>query len=151
MYDKPLADSGFCLMTEFLEDWKGSSEKRKRKSRRQNITWFNPLYSQNVSTSIGRRFCTLIRKHFPRNSKLSKIFNTNTLKLNKLQLHAQYGSCDQSTQQLDPSGWEDHQVGKNYASGRSCNFRVKEDCPLKGTCQVQSVMYKPGSHQDDKR
>ena len=29
MYDKALADSGFCEMTEFLEDRKGSSEKRK--------------------------------------------------------------------------------------------------------------------------
>ena len=52
MYDKSLADSGFCEMTEFLEDRKGSSEKRKRKNRRRNTTWFNPLYSQNVSTNI---------------------------------------------------------------------------------------------------
>ena len=59
-------------MTEFLEDRKSSSEKRKRKNRRRNITWFNPPYSQNVSTNIGRRFRTLISKHFPRNSNLSK-------------------------------------------------------------------------------
>ena len=37
IYDKALADSGFCEMTEFLEDRKSSSEKRKRKNRRQNI------------------------------------------------------------------------------------------------------------------
>ena len=55
--------------------------KKKRKNRRRNVTWFNPPYSRSVLTNIGRRFCTLISKHFPRNSKLSKIFNTNTLKL----------------------------------------------------------------------
>ena len=33
-------------------------------------------------------------------------------------------------------------VGENYAGGRPCNCHVKEDCPLNGTCQVQSVVYK---------
>ena len=81
MYNKAQADSGFCEMTEFVEDQRDSSGRRTRKNRRRNITWFNPPYSQNVSTNIGRRFRTLISKHFPRNSKLSKVFNTNTLKL----------------------------------------------------------------------
>ena len=47
----------------------------------RKITWFNPPYNQNISTNIGQRFRTLISKHFQRILKLSKIFNTNTLKL----------------------------------------------------------------------
>ena len=38
-----------------------------------------------------------------------------------------------------------HRCGKtideNYESGRQCNCLVKEDCPLHGRCQVQSVVY----------
>ena len=33
-------------------------------------------------------------------------------------------------------------IGKNYAGGRPCNCRVKEECPLIGTCQVPSGVYK---------
>ena len=53
----------------------------KRKNWQRMITWFNPLFSQNVATNVGWRFRTLIRKHFPRSSQLHKIFNANTLKL----------------------------------------------------------------------
>ena len=51
------------------------------RNRARNITWFNPLYSQNVKTNIGKTFLNLVKKHFPRDHKLYKIFNRNTLKL----------------------------------------------------------------------
>ena len=64
-YDKVLAHRGFCEKTEFLEDRKGRSEKRKRKRTVVKIiTCLHPLYSQIVSTNSSRRFRTLISKHF---------------------------------------------------------------------------------------
>ena len=42
---------------------------------------FNPPFSKNVATNIGRRFRSLVIKHFPRGSRLYKIFNANTLKI----------------------------------------------------------------------
>ena len=53
----------------------------KNRNRARNIMWFNPSYSQNVKTNIGKRFLKLVKKHFPRGHKLYKIFNRNTLKL----------------------------------------------------------------------
>ena len=32
--------------------------------------------------------------------------------------------------------------GENFAGGKSCNCRVKDNCPLHGKFQVQSVVYK---------
>ena len=125
IHDKALADSCFCEMTEFLEDRKSSSEKRKRKNRRRNITWFNPPYSQNVSTNIGRRFRTLISKHFPGNSKLSKIFNINTLKLSYSCMPNMAAVISQHNSSILRGG---KTIGENYAGGRPCNCRVKEDC-----------------------
>ena len=54
---------------------------RKSKNRQRNITWFNPSYSQNVETKVGKCFLQLIDKHFPKSNPLHKIFNRNTLKL----------------------------------------------------------------------
>ena len=51
------------------------------RNRARNIIWFNPPYSQNVKTNIGKTFLKLVKKHFPRDHKLYKIFNRNTLKL----------------------------------------------------------------------
>ena len=42
---------------------------------------FNPPYSQNVKTNIGKLFLKLVRKRFPQNSKYHKIFNLNTSRL----------------------------------------------------------------------
>ena len=56
-------------------------ETKHRKNRPRNITWFNPPYSQNVKTKVGKCFLTLIDKHFPKSNPLHRIFNRNTLKL----------------------------------------------------------------------
>ena len=58
-----------------------TTKRRSEKNRRRNITWFNPPFSRNVATIIGWRFHALVNKHFPKGSKLNKIFNRNTLKL----------------------------------------------------------------------
>ena len=46
-----------------------------RKNRQRNIIWFNPPYSMNVQTNIGREFLNLVSKHFPKNHRYNKIFN----------------------------------------------------------------------------
>ena len=51
------------------------------KNRKRNIIWFNPPFSKNVSTNIGKNFLNLINKHFPINNEYRKIFNHNTLKI----------------------------------------------------------------------
>ena len=45
-----------------------------RKNRQRNIVWFNPPYSLNVQTNIGREFLNLVCKHFPKNHRYNKIF-----------------------------------------------------------------------------
>ena len=46
----------------------------------------------NVSTNIGHRFLTLVDKHFPKDHKLRKIFNRNTIKISN--------SCMNNTKQI---------------------------------------------------
>ena len=78
--DSSRTPSGFSEEAEYLAKRK-STVRGKRRNRPRKITWFNPPFSQNVATNVGRKFRTLIRKHFPKSSKLYKIFNKNTLKI----------------------------------------------------------------------
>ena len=52
-----------------------------RRNRNRKIIYFNPPFSQNVKTNIGKLFFKLVRKNFSKNHRLRKIFNLNTLKL----------------------------------------------------------------------
>ena len=58
-----------------------SSTRNAPRNRKRKVLWFNPPYSQNVKTNIGKLFLKLVRKYFHKNSKYHKIFNRNTLKL----------------------------------------------------------------------
>ena len=51
------------------------------KNRKRNITWPNPPFSLNVSTNIGKKFFTLLGKHFPKTHRLHKLFNPNNVKV----------------------------------------------------------------------
>ena len=42
---------------------------------------YNPPFSKNISTNIRHRFLALGDNHFPRDHKLRKIFNRNTIKI----------------------------------------------------------------------
>ena len=52
-----------------------------RRRRKRNIIWFNPPFSKTVTSSIGKKFLSLLDKHFPRSHKFYKIFNRNTVKV----------------------------------------------------------------------
>ena len=41
----------------------------------------NPSFSKYVKTNIGKKFFKLINRHFPKDHKMSKIFNKNMIKL----------------------------------------------------------------------
>ena len=55
-----------------------NNEKRKRK---RKIIWFNPPYSKNVKTNIGKIFFKLLHKHFPPSHSFHKIFNKKSVKI----------------------------------------------------------------------
>ena len=74
-YESTLKESGYNTTLKF------NKKERKARTRRRNIIWFNPPYNKNVITNIAQTFLRLVDKHFPRTSKLHKIFNRNSLKV----------------------------------------------------------------------
>lgn len=136
LYDAALKESGYIQKTQFLEDRKKETG-TKRKNRRRTITWFNPPFSTNVSTNIGRRFRCLVTKHFPKGSTLHKIFNPNTLKVSYCCMPNMAATIKHHNNQIirksrsPPS----HDV-------RTCNCRRKDQCPLDNECLSRCIVYK---------
>ena len=53
-----------------LSRWHSAFNKR-------NITWYNPLFGQNVPTNIGKTFLKILDEEFSAGHILHKIFNSN--------------------------------------------------------------------------
>ena len=82
LYESAMKSSGFnCSMNFKARKTKQKQVENARRNRNRKVTWFNPPYSLNVKRNISKVFLKLVRKHFHRSHKLSKIFNLNSIKL----------------------------------------------------------------------
>ena len=108
---------------------------RRERRRTRNVTWYNPPYSANVATDIGRKFLRTIDECFPERHPLHKVFNRNTLKLSY--------SCMPNMQHIITA--HNKAVLKkcdNVQEATSkCNCRQKDSCPLDGKCQTKGIVY----------
>ena len=102
-------------------------------NRRRNIIWYNPPFSQNVSTNIGQTFLRIIDDEFPANHCLRKIFNRNTVKIS-------YSCMPNVKQAVD--GHNKTKLSQTSTSDEStCNCRNKKRCPMNRKCLVKSLVY----------
>ena len=128
-YQEALDKSGFNYQLNF------DPQPTRRRSRRRNITWYNPPYSSNVATNIGHKFIEAINDCFPPTHPLHKIFNRNTVKLSY--------SCMPNVQAMISS----HNKSKinrgrdESTAERNCNCRNTNNCPLQGQCLTKAVVY----------
>ena len=98
-----------------------------------------------VTTNVGKRFLGLISKHFPKNNKLSKILNRNTVKIsysctknikNTIQSHNAKIIRPKPTATVTPN----------------CNCQRKEKCPLENRCtNKKDVIYHAKLEADGKQ
>ena len=105
-----------------------------RKNRQRNIIWFNPPYSMNVQTNIGREFLNLVSKHFPKNHRYNKIFNKNNIKVS-------YSCTDNLQTIIKKHNRKILETSKTPSTENNCNCRKKNNCPLKNNCLTSSVVY----------
>ena len=80
LYQDDLQKSGFTEQLKYTaSDNNKENGTEGKKWRKRKIIWFNPPYSMNVRTNIGKTFLKLMRKHFPNGNPFHKIFDKNTL------------------------------------------------------------------------
>ena len=82
-YESALKQSGHDEKLMYTERKKPVTHtaQNSRKNRQRNIIWFNPPYSVNVQTNIGREFLTSSANIFRKNHRYNKIFNKNNIKV----------------------------------------------------------------------
>ena len=96
---------------------------------------YNPPYSRNVETNVGKCFLSLIDQHFPKSNPPHKIFNRNTIKLSY--------SCMNNVKSII-SSHNKSVIRKSTNSDKdkkNCNCRKPEKCPMDGNCNVESIIY----------
>ena len=64
----------------WMEEENIQQQKRTR-TRSRRVIWFNPPYSVNVQTNVGKEFLMLVDQHFPEGQPLHSILNRNTVKM----------------------------------------------------------------------
>ena len=131
VYESALKDSGhFSSMS-----YNNSNTQNARRNRNKKVIWFNPPYSQNVETNIGKLFIKLVSKHFPKNRKYHKMFNLNTLKLSYCCVTNVGNIINQHKSKV---------LNKTNGNiNRKCNYRSKPNWPLNGYCLTHCLVYKP--------
>ena len=111
-------------------------QKRGRNTRARKITWFNPPFSMNAATNIGKNFFLLLNECFPKNSKLYKIINKSTIKLSYSCMANMKQKIDNHNRKIMSNGREREEFTRN------CNCRDKSLCPLREKCLQEGVVYK---------
>ena len=131
-YEEALKKSGFNQKLEYKK-----INKRKR-NRTRKIIWFNPPFDSNVNINVGKQFLNLISKHFPKEHKYHKLFNRNTIKVSY--------SCLPNMKSIiighNNKILNEEQQENINDKKKQCNCRNKDECPLNGSCQIESIIYK---------
>ena len=132
-YECALKKSGYDTILNYIHP---PSSMPSCSQRKRNILWFNPPFSKNVRTNVGRAFLMLIDKHFPKHHKLRKVFNRNNVKVSY--------SCMPSMERVI-DGHNSCILRKNRKEEESkmkCNCKKPETCPLNNECLTKSIVYK---------
>ena len=110
-----------------------NTKEKTNKKRRRKITWFNPPYSKNVATNIGKKFFTLLSTCFPANNKLYKIINKNTIKLS----YSCVSNIKQSIANHNKTILSKKKINEEQI--KLCNCRNRTLCPLQGNWLQKGV------------
>ena len=130
MYEQALQASGHHQKLQFQQE----QTNQRRRTRKRNITWFNPPYNDLVRTNVEKRFFYLLEKHFPPRHQLHKIFNRNTIKLS-------YRCTTNMVGILSSHNKKILSEKRDKPDSPSCNCR-KTPCPMSGRCREKSIIYK---------
>ena len=133
-YQKALDESGYHYTLHYEP-----TTTAKRRNRQRN----------NISNNIGHRFLTLVDKHFPKDHKLRKIFNRNTIKISYSCMNNTKQNINNHNKHILKSPKHTDGNADNTIDNKPCNCRQKNTCPLSGSCLQSSVIYQATVKRND--
>ena len=139
-YQEALDRSGYKFKLEFTPHQNNNS--KKKKNRRKEPIWFNPPYSMNVKTRVGKEFLSLLDRSFPPYHPLHKLFNRQTVKL-------LYKRMPNMAQAVSGHNTRRLREDSEYVEDPRCNCRGGQgNCPVGGKCNVRNVVYEATITED---
>ena len=103
------------------------------KVRQRKIILFNPRYSVNMETNIGKTFLKLIDKHFTKYNRFHKLFNRNNVKVSY--------SCLRNFANIIKQHNNRIMFEEKTQDQPKCNCRQKDACPLEGNGLDKELIY----------
>ena len=140
IYENALKFSGFTYNLSYNNQ---NIERKAGKTRQSYIIWYNPPYSKNTSTNIGRIFLKLVHKHFPKHHKFYSIFNKNNIKVSCSCMENMHAFISKHNKKiLYPSS--------TISSSKTCNCQIKDHCPLDNNCLSSNIYIAKITTDNDK-
>ena len=104
----------------------------------KNRTYFNPPYSINVETNVGKVFLELLDTHFPPGHKLRSVMNRDSVKFSYrcLPNMGSYVAKNNSKVLRQENGSQ-----RKVPPRCNCQKSKKKDCPVPGACNQGGVVY----------
>ena len=137
IYSEALKKGGFNDKLTYSTKRADCDTTEKKKSKRK-LRWFIPPFSLNVKTKVGKIFLRLVKRHFPKESPLQKLFNKNTLKVSH--------NCMSSVTSVLSAHNRNILFPKKPEFGWNC--RSKTDCPLDKKCLSPKTVYQADVRND---
>ena len=133
IYQNELDKNGY----EHKLEYKPQTDKH-RKRKRYIVTYFNPPFSLDIKSCIGRQFLKLIDKHFPPGNELHKVINRNTVKVSYSCLPNMGSIIARNNAKILKKT-----ANKPPQPPPSCNCQKSKiaACPLPGACNQDNVIY----------
>ena len=142
-YNNALKECGYSERLEYEEDTSTTTTNEtnatnNKINRKRKIIWYNPPFNASITSNIGKQFLTLVKKHFHKKHPFHKIFNKNTVKLSY--------SCTKNIASIIQSHnlkiINENNAEPTNTTTKTCNCRNKANCPLKGQCLTETIIYK---------
>ena len=140
-YRDALKASGLNQPIEYTSNSPQCSRDQQRRKRSRKIIWFNPPFSQSVSTNVGQVFLILLDRHFPKSHKLHKIFNRGSVKISY--------SCMENVASVIRRHNNKILKPTPPTPDKNCNCRKSDTCPLAGACLTDNLIYKAEVEADN--
>ena len=135
-YTEALKKNGYNTNLKFDRTCTDKKIKIKNKMRKRKITWFNPPFNIIVATNVAKTLLALIGKHFPKNKRLSKIFNRHAIKFSY--------SCLPNVKQTSSNNnhrlLQLHSMKESTQDSKLCNCRQTNSCSLDGRCLTKCLV-----------
>ena len=142
LYQEALTKSGYQHKLKYQQPPTSQNTINSR-SRKRNITWYNPPFSKNVATNVGQTFLKILDDEFPAGHILHKIFNRNTVKIS-------YSCMSNFKQNID--GHNKSKLSHRAKTpDRKCNCQKPSECPMSKNCLAKSVIYQATVKTSDER